>query len=221
MPDWIPSDEPSHDRLLVTYSAYVAAHPPELKVSQEAGAAFAAKIHDYRIAQDARDAHERVGAPISQALRDATEALHAEWRTLNAEITSQRTFTDVLRAGLGLPAPGASPAPAGAPDSKPVIVKIEADQRLAHIIHWVDENTPGSKAKPPGVKRTILFCKIGGPAPAGPSELEEIASDSATPYLWHFAEADAGKPAHWVLAWENSAGERGPLSAVSTWTIPG
>jgi len=71
------------------------------------------------------------------------------------------------------------------------------------------------------VKRAVLFRKIGGPAPAGISELEEIAADSAAPYLSQFAEADAGKPAHWAIAWENSAGQRGPLSALSTWTIPG
>jgi len=34
-------------------------------------------------------------------------------------------------------------------------------------------------------------------------------------------EADAGKTAHWAICWENSSGQRGPCSAVTSWTIAG
>ncbi len=34
------------------------------------------------------------------------------------------------------------------------------------------------------------------------------AADTATPYLNAFAEADAGKTAHWALCWKNSSGQR-------------
>ena len=38
--------------------------------------------------------------------------------------------------------------------------------------------------------------------------MQEVAADTATPYLNAFAEADAGKTAHWALCWKNSSGQR-------------
>ncbi len=146
--------------------------------------------------------------------------LSAEWRVLNGEITGRRETTAEHRAGLGLPALDGTRTTAPAPTSKPVIIKVDSTQRLIHIVHWVDENTPGSKAKPPGVKRAILLLKIGV-APTGPADMPEAAADSATPYLMQFDAADAGKTAHWAICWENSAGQRGPCSAVTSWTITG
>jgi hypothetical protein len=144
----------------------------------------------------------------------------AEWRILTGEIMGRRETTPIQRASLGLPAIDTTPTTAGPPTSKPVIVKVDGAQRLIHIVHWVDENTPGSKAKPAGVKRAILLLKIGT-APTGPADMQEVAADTATPYMNAFAEADAGKTAHWAICWENSSGQRGPCSAVTSWTIAG
>ena len=54
--------------------------------------------------------------------------------------------------------------------------------------------TPPHKAKPPGVKRALLFRKIGTP-PAGPHEMVEAEADSATSYLAGYNDADSGKTA--------------------------
>ncbi len=62
---------------------------------------------------------------------------------------------------------------------------------------------------------SILFRKIGTP-PAGPHEMVEVAADTATPYLASYDDADAGKTAPWCLCWQNSSGQDGPLSAVTS-----
>jgi hypothetical protein len=220
MPDWIPNEEAALNDLLTQYVDYLNVNFAALGVTTAKKDAFLSIVATYASARAAKNTYETQGAPIYQAYRDALENLEDEWRTLTGEITGRRETTAAQRAGLGLPALDTIRSTAPAPASKPVIVKVDASQRLIHIVHWVDETTPGSKAKPPGVRRAVLFHKIGT-APTGPADMREVASDSGTPYLYQFADADAGKAAHWALCWENSSGQRGPLSAVTSWTIPG
>lgn len=217
MSDWILRPEPDFDRLLAQHQGYLASNQAALGVSAANHQALTARATACTQAQAARDDYERQGAPLYQRLRAARAALEGEWRTLDGEIMARRDTTDEQRRGLGRAVPDTVRTAAGAPASHPVVVKVEAGQRLSHILHWRDENTPDSKAKPPGVTRAILFQKIGPPAPAGPGEMHQVAADSATPYLAEFTETDAGKP----CCRENSRGERSPFSAVTTWTIPG
>lgn len=220
MPDWVPKEENELNTLLTTYVNYLNTNFAALGVTTAKKDTFLSIVATYLTARTAKTTYESQGAPIYQTYRDRLETLTAEWRLLTGEITSRRETTPTQRAGLGLPALDTIATTAGVPTSKPVIVKVDGGQRLIHIVHWVDENTPGSKAKPSGVKRAILLLKIGT-APTGPADMQEVAADSATPYLYSFAEADAGKTAHWALCWENSSMQRGPCSAVSSWTIPG
>jgi hypothetical protein len=220
MADWIPTEEDALNTLLTTYVDYLNANFAALGVTVTKKDAFLSLVATYLAARSAKSTYESQGAPIYQTYRDGLEAMVAEWRLLTGEITSRRETTPAQRAGLGLPPIDTTPTTAGPPTSKPVIVKVDGSQRLIHIVHWVDENTPGSKAKPAGVKRAILLLKIGT-APTGPSDMQEVAADTATPYLYSFAEADAGKTAHWAACWENSSMQRGPCSAVSSWTVPG
>jgi hypothetical protein len=220
MPDWIPDSETARDNLLTTYVDYLTPNFAALGVSVTKKDAFLSLVAGYTTARAAKNTYEAQGAPIYQTYRDALEALVAEWRTLTGEIMSRRETTPAQRASLGLPPLDTTPTTAGPPASKPVIIKVDGSQRLIHIVHWVDENTPGSKAKPAGVKRAILLLKIGA-APTGPTDMQEVAADTATPYLYSFAVADAGKTAHWAVCWENSSGQRGPCSAATSWTIAG
>jgi len=220
MPDWIPREETELNELLTTYVDYLETAFAALGVTAVKKDAFLSLVATYLAGRAAKTAYEAQGAPIYQTYRDGLEAMTAEWRLLTAEITARRETTPAQRAALGLPAIDTTLTTAGPPASKPVIVKVDGGQRLLHIVHWVDENTPGSKAKPAGVKRAILLLKIGT-APTGPADMQEVAADTSTPYLYNFAEADAGKVAHWAVCWENSSGQRGPCSAAMSWTIAG
>ena len=220
MADWIPDQEPEFDKLLVKYGGFLSTNFAALGVTAGTKDTFLSLSATYGTARNARLAYEAQADLVYATFSQAKSRLVEEWRTLNKEITGRRTLTVEQRAGLGLPALDAIRSTAPVPASKPVIVKVDATQRLHHIIHWVDENTPGSKAKPAGVVRAILFLKIGA-APTGPADMPEVADDRATPYIYEFDAADAGKTAHWALCWENASGERGPCSAASSWTIPG
>jgi len=51
--------------------------------------------------------------------------------------------------------------------------------------------------------------------------MQQVAVNSAPPYITHYDAPDAGEAAHWAICWETSSGERGPCSAVTRWTIAG
>ena len=54
--------------------------------------------------------------------------------------------------------------------------------------------------------------KIGTAPPASASDLQDLATDTRTPYVAGFDQADAGKTAYYWLRWENTKGETGPWS---------
>jgi len=80
---------------------------------------------------------------------------------------------------------------------------------------------PTSKAKPAGVRGCQVGVKIGAAPPASASDLQYLATDTRTPYVAGFDQADAGKTAYDWLRWENTKGETGPSSAVASATITG
>lgn len=46
----------------------------------------------------------------------------------------------------------------------------------------------------------------------------EAAHDSASPYLYEFYEADAGKTAHWLACSETTAGDKCAGIPIMPWT---
>lgn len=89
---------------------------------------------------------------------------------------------------------------------------MENKNRLEQVIHFFDEATPNSKAKPAGVRACELWCKIGGAPPVDASELLYLATDTKSPYIAHFEGATAGQTVHYWLRWVNTRNEPGPWS---------
>lgn len=108
--------------------------------------------------------------------------------------------------------------PTPVPTTKPVL-KIDHSQRQRHTLSWSDETTPTSTAKPPGVHGCELFLKLGGVAPLGIEECEQIVVDTKTPYLYEFDPSAFGQPAYWIGRWQNTRGESGPISETVTATV--
>ena len=87
-----------------------------------------------------------------------------------------------------------APTPAPIPTTRPLLT-IDASNRFQHLLHFRDEATPGTTAKPEGVLGADIYYFIGGTsAPADPKLYRMLAFDTNTPYLATFDGADAGKP---------------------------
>lgn len=85
---------------------------------------------------------------------------------------------------------------------------VDFSTRLQHKISYADETTPSTKAKPAGVHGCEVWVKLGDAA-----DFSFLATNTASPYLAVFADADAGKTAVYRLRWVNNRGEHGPWSA--------
>jgi hypothetical protein len=96
---------------------------------------------------------------------------------------------------------------------------VDTSQRLRHTISFVDELTPNTRGKPDGVSGCEVWVKVGNAAPADPSELKYLATDTRTPYVAEFDGADAGKTAYYMLRWVSTRGETGPWSQTVSGTI--
>lgn len=121
------------------------------------------------------------------------------------------------RNTLNLSDRSASKTPSPVPTQKP-IAQVDTSNRLTHTISFTNQD--GTDAKPAGVRDCQIWHKIGD-APTSVSDLDFLATDTASPYLKQFDVADAGKMVHYWLRWENTRGETGPWSDVISATITG
>ena len=110
-----------------------------------------------------------------------------------------------------------SRTPAPMPSTRP-IAQVDTSNRLEHTISF--SNNDGGLAKPDGVRGCQIWFKIGEPA-KDPDELSYMATDSASPYTYHFAGEVAGKNIYYWLRWENTRGEIGPWSDAVMATVTG
>ena len=175
----------------------------------------------------AKKAHDTAALPITEGkntARDMVEpTMRAIYKIMRARVgLGSITTAEALAAGL---APVDSIAtPAGQPTTHPVFTATP-DQRLQHRLTWTDETTPGTKAKPAGVKEVEIRVAVvaqGQPAPADPDDYNYYTTrDASSPNIVEYEPADAGKLAWIIGCWMNSKGERGPCSAAISETIRG
>ncbi len=126
-------------------------------------------------------------------------------------ITSQDITT------LNISAKSGTRTPAPVPTTQP-IGKVSTSKPLEHTISFM--NADGTHAKPHGVRGCQIWFKIGEPS-TGSSDLNYMATDTKSPYIYHFADEFAGKTVYYRFRWENTRGQVGPWSDVVMATITG
>ena len=164
----------------------------------------------------------------SAALAAADAALQIKLSTNTALKTIIREYTKIIqanpaitnsqKAALGITVYKATRTPSPVPTTRP-IADVDNRQRFEHIIHFFNEGSHKSKAKPEGVRGCEIWCKVGGTAPLDSSELKFLATDTKTPYIARFEGTDAGKTVHYMLRWINTRSEVGPWSETISVTI--
>jgi len=157
---------------------------------------------DVQAKNDARETYEK-----------ALRAFVSEWLAYNSKIA------DSDRERMGLTVKSDSRTPVAVPSTRPTGT-IDFSVRLQHTIHFADEATPRSKAKPAGVHGCEIWMKVDGDPPKDASELTYLATDTRTPYVATFDGADAGKMVYYWLRWINSRSQQGPWSSTISAMIP-
>ena len=219
MADVFPESDAGFNTFMNQFVPYVAAHAANLGVSTGAATAMTNGLGLWNDALSDDQAKATAAKAATVVKNDTKNALAALARPAIQTIQNNPNVTDEVRQLMGLPIPDRTHTRVPVPTTRPV-VRVETREHLQHVVHWRDEATPKSKAKPKGVRGAQVRVHIG---PNPPGDLEEfvwVALDSATPYLVAHAAGDAGKMAYYALRWENTRGETGPWSDVVSATIP-
>lgn len=158
---------------------------------------------DVQAKDDARTAYEK-----------DLRSFVAQWLSFNSKVSN----SDRERMGLTVKSGGRTPVPR--PTTFPAGT-VDFSVRLQHTIHYSDEASPRSKAKPAGVHGCEIWMKLGGSAPVEASELTYLTTDTHTPHIVTFDGADAGKTVYYWLRWVNTRSEHGPWSSAISAMVAG
>ncbi len=145
--------------------------------------------------------------------QNAKKRLVAIHQKINKGVRANSTVTTDVLVKMRLSPPDQARTRVGTPATRPVL-RIDTSVHLQHTIHFADENTPGKKGKPKGIKGCEIWAKIGDPAPVDATQVEHVALDGATPYLLVFKGADVGKTVYYMARWMNTRQEPGSFCQV-------
>src|SRR5882672_9926278 len=207
--DYIPSSDGDFNAWLQNFVDYVAANAATLGVSPAEVTSLQTARTDWNAKYATNGTAQAAAQSARQAKDDSRDGTETTVRPLVGRLQSSITVTDAQRQSMAITVRATTRTPVGTPTTKPV-PQIDTSQRLQHTISFVDELTPTSRAKPPGVQGCEIWQKVGDPAPAGPNDVKYVATDTRSPYLAEFDAADAGKTAYYMLRWISTRGDTGP-----------
>lgn len=222
MPDYIPSSDAEFDSWQINGLTYLNANLANLGLT-----ALDADVAAVNTGQTgwtpAYSGHitAQAAAEAARAGKDTSRAtFEIALRRLFGRLQRSTSVSDAERQALGITVRDTIPTAVPIPTTKPVLLP-DTSARLRITIGFADEGTPTSKAKPFGVIGCELWMKIGGAPPVDLTECEFVALDNRTPKTVEFEGADANKTVHFIGRWQNSRGEKGPLSETVSATVTG
>lgn len=216
--DFIPTSDADLTAWIRNFLDYANANMAALKVGAADLTALQNAATDFENNFAANNAAQASAQGSRQKKDESRQDLVALARSLARQLQATATVKDSHRQSLGLNIRETTRSAAAEPTTRPAAT-VDTSQRLRHVVSFIDEETPGSRAKPAGVMGCEVWVKIGVTPPVDPSECHYLATDTATPYTAEYDGADAGKIAHYMLRWVNTRGERGPWSQTVSATI--
>lgn len=216
--DFIPEADADYYNYSKLYNAYVkvnfAALGLTLDDTTKLDGAFVRFESDY----NAKLAADAAAVAAGQTKNSSKSTLTDLIREDTKKIQANPGVTNAQKAELGVTVPKETKTAAPVPTTRPM-ADVDNKQRLQHTIHFFNEGSEKSKAKPAGVRGCEIWCKIGGDPPLDYNETKYLATDTKTPYIAHFEGADGGKTVHYLLRWVNTRNEPGPWSETISVTI--
>jgi hypothetical protein len=155
-----------------------------------------------------------------QEKNDARKVLEAEVRQAYGEyLRRNHLLTDADRDNLGLPIPKTTRTPAPVATTHPDF-DVDSSMIRRLIVHFFDQGSKKSKAKPAGQHGAEIRWAILDTPPASIEELIFSSFDTRTPFTLSFDENQRGETVYFCLRWENTRGEKGPWSTIVSAIIP-
>jgi hypothetical protein len=87
-------------------------------------------------------------------------------------------------------------------------------------LHFFDQGSKKSKAKPKGQHGSEIKWAILSAPPASLTDLTNSSFDTHTPFTLEFDESQRGQTVYFCLCWENTTGQKGPWSEIQSAIIP-
>lgn len=216
--DYIPRGDAHFNMWLTNFMSALNARGTALGISADEIAALQAARESWETALGEHNEAQVAAATTTQNKNQVREALEELARATVRRLQTHPNIQDSDRLALGIGTRPAARTQSPAPSTRP-FAQVDTSQRLRHSISFSDETTPGSRARPEGAWGCEIWVKVGGDAPASPSELTFLALDTASPYVAEYGGADAGQTAHYMLRWANTRGGQGPWSQTVSATI--
>lgn len=170
--------------------------------------------NDYATAVTKRDSAQAATVAKKLTRNEFEEMI----RELAKQIQSNPTISEENRRDAGLPVHKSSRTPVSVPTSSPV-ARVDKFEPLAHVISFVDCDTPTRRGRPTGVTGCHIYVAVADSAPADPSDYRFVVQSTRSTARIQFTAEDGGKNAHYLLRWINTRGELGPWSTVLSSTI--
>jgi hypothetical protein len=217
--DYIPAAEGGLLPFAKTLYAYALAHfagwgvPSPQTVLEPPIAAFETAFTAYQAPN-----HGKVDTLAKNEAKDAL--VHALRVYVQGYVARNPAVTDEDKELMGLPLRDTTPTPHPAPDLRPE-TGAEPAGTGAHRVTAVNPHTQ-NKEKPPLVTGVAYARRV-----RGADEPKSLAEDMPSEYqagasrTYQYAEGDYGKVADYATAYENSTGQRGPWSNVTSLLISG
>ncbi len=224
-PDYIPLADPDFHSWQVNFVAYVSANFAALGLTVADSTALGAAQSPWKVAFPAHASAAAAAVAARQTKDDARDAFVAVIRSLVRRIQVAPVVTDAQRGALGISIRQSGGGGSGGPPTTRPLVSIDVTARLRHTIHFKDEATPTSKARPKGVIGAEVWVKlvpVGEPPPLGGGGAEGmtfIATCTRTPCIADHPASGGGMNAHYMLRWVNRRGQTGPWSETASATV--
>ena len=162
--------------------------------------------------------HGKVDTLAKNEAKDAL--IHALRVYVQGYIARNPLVTDGDKERMGMPLHDTTPTPHPVPEVRPE-TEAEPAGKGTHRVTAVNPHTQ-NKDKPPLVSG-VAYAKRVRRAEEPKSRAEDMPSDyqAGTSRVYQYAEEDYGKVADYATAYENSTGQRGPWSNVTSLLISG
>ncbi|MDR2139441.1 MAG: hypothetical protein LBP50_07830 [Tannerella sp.] len=207
----------------VRFFAYLNAHYTQWKVDSILVQETETKFTDMRTAYETYSKPETHSPMYHDAMMKKKKIFVEAVQQLAQYLSHNPYLEPEDFDGLDINPPSRGPYPRHPrPHTSPKMRFAVGEEHGWVYLHFWDEMSEGSKAKPfgtQGAEIRYLVCKPG----EEPKSVEDLTGSefaTRTPYLFEFSDRQAGLILCVAMRWENTRGEKGPWSHIETVVIP-